>query len=306
MTALSDIDFVIIGAQKSGTTSLHEVLKMHPEIQMPEGKENPVLQRSDLSITQKKEMLRALFTPSDEGVLKGKATPQYMSSRVALESLREINPSVKIIAILRDPVERTFSHFRMERRRAGIDLNFEHEVDRLLDIQNLRIARQTEPTSEAQGDYCVAWSEYGRQLEPYVADFGSANMLVLKTEDLKEFPEQVYKAIFEFLGIQKDWQSPEMGVIFHKGGDKPIINFKKLRRIPILGGVLKAAFNILPPKARYLINTRNIKANAQSARKEFPAVAVRLDRHFSHDTKLLRRIVETRTFSDNGENKDVE
>lgn len=286
------IDFVIIGAQKSGTTSLHEVMKMHPKITMPASKEVPIFNRTDLSPDEIAAKAASLFQGSPAGSLKGKASPQYLPSKTALENLYAINPKMKIIAILRDPVERSYSHFRMVKRRAGEEGDFDHEIFSLLEQDRLIQARATEhENKEDESAYIVAWSEYGRMLEPYFEKFGRENMLILYTRDLEQDGEAVYARIFDFLGIDRSWTAPEMTAVFHKGGDKPIVNVKKLKKIPVFGWLLKTTYNLLPGHLRYLISTRNIRAISKSARDLHPSTSALLDRHFAEDQSKIDRLV---------------
>ena len=287
------LNFVIIGAQKAGTTTLHEVLRKHPEIEMPEGKEHPVLNQPGMTRDRAIESLSALF--SKAGRLRGKATPQYLASEQAAQLLHAVNPDVKVIVIVRDPVERSFSHYRMIMRRRATPLDFKADVDRWLSDEGMNAARTTTcqgPLDELP--YCVAWSEYARMLEPYLEKFGREQILFVQNDQLKSNPQEVFREIFEFLEVDVNWQSPDFGKVFHKGGDQPIIDLKKLKRIPVLGRTLSLLFPYVPSRMKMLINTRNIRSETKSARELYKDEALRLDAHFADDQARLAQMMQLR------------
>jgi len=298
-TTSKPIDFVIVGAQKSGTTSLHEVLNRHPQISMPPSKEAPIFNKPYNDLNELRNDVESLFAGvTHQSVLKGKASPQYLPSTIAREQIFQLNPKTKIIAILRDPVERSLSHYRMLARRGQTNLSFPATVSALLTadhsiLSNKSMANSTLNTTHSEQfevPYILAWSEYARMLKPYIDTFTEENVLILRTEDLKEKPYATYKAILKFLDLDENWTHPSMNQVFHRGGDTPIINFKRLRHVPILGATLKAIFNVLPERAKYLINTRNIKSSNVSARKQFPQIAQQLDMYFHDDQAQVQSL----------------
>ncbi|WP_299734053.1 sulfotransferase [uncultured Tateyamaria sp.] len=291
MRAHDDIDFLIIGAQKSGTTSLHEVMKMHPDITMPVIKEAPVFNDPNLSADDIQTQLKTLFSDAARGTLKGKATPHYLPSQTAIDNIAAINPDIKLIAILRDPVERSFSHFRMNQRRIGQEGDFDAEVMALLDEGALDHARTLPYDARSdEAHYVVAWSEYGRMLDPYFARFPAANILVLSMADLEQDGVALYKRIFAFLGVDSNWTCPEMTQAFHKGGDKKVINTNLIKRLPVVGTLAKSLFHMLPESVRFQIATRNVRPEKKSVRDLYPAACARLDQHFAPDQDRIKAL----------------
>lgn len=266
-------------------------MKMHPQIAMPASKEAPVFNDPALTPDQLRTRLRALFADADNTMLKGKATPQYMPSQTAREALHAVNPDMKIIAILRDPVERSFSHFRMVKRRTGEEGDFDREIKALLTPQAQQAGRQSAFDNRSdETPFIVAWSEYGRMLEPYVDTFGKDNVLVLYMSDLEQDGVALYKRLFDFLGVDSQWTCPEMTQAFHQGGDKKIINTNLIKSIPLVGAVVKFVFHLLPETLRFKITTRNIRPEPKSARALHPETAAALDRHFAPDQARLKSL----------------
>ncbi len=276
------LDFVILGAQKAGTTTLHEVMRGHPELHLPPGKEHPIFNRSDFDPGAAREELAQLFAGGTG--LRGKASPQYLSSGVAPDNLHQLAPDARLIVILRDPVERCFSHYRMVARRSGEVPDFEAMVSRWLDPVELERARAAEHAlGEDELPFCVVWSEYGRMLTRWQEVFDKEQFLLLKTEELKARPEAVFRQVFAFLGVDETWQSPLIGQEFHRGGDAPIVDFRKLKAVPILGPFARWVHSQLSEELQMKINTRNIRVSRKSPRALYPEACARLEAHFASD-----------------------
>ena len=114
---MKPLDFLIIGAQKSGTTSLFKYLNQHPDIAMPADKEAPYFTNDELYSAGWQHYLGNYFTGYDQELLWGTASPQYMSDLRAAERITRDLPNTRLIAILRNPIERAYSHYLMQKRR---------------------------------------------------------------------------------------------------------------------------------------------------------------------------------------------
>lgn len=290
MTSPEPLDFVILGAQKSGTTTLHEVMRHHPGLSMPPGKEAPIFNQEGISPEAIRAQIAALFGPTPG--LRGKATPQYLSSLQARTNLARLAPHARLIVILRDPVERCFSQYRMIARRTGMTRPFPDLLDTWLTDAALTAARQREHRlNEDELPFCVVWSEYGRMMAGYLGAFPREQVLILWLDDLALAPHQTFRRIFRFLGVDPDWTNAAIGEAFHRGGDRAIVDLDKIRRIPALGPALRWVHGRLGADLRMRINTRNIRPTAKSARTLHPDAARRLDAHFAADQALLRRVL---------------
>jgi hypothetical protein len=132
-------------------------------------------------------------------------------------------PDTKLIAILRDPVERTWSHYQMGRRRATEHRAFDEAVNDLLTPEQLARGRTLPVPGHQEGfepesDFYVSWSEYGRVLSSYAALFGEEQLLVLYTEELESDPEGTLDRILAFIGLEPGFRPPTLGQVIHKGG----------------------------------------------------------------------------------------
>ena len=113
------LDFLVAGAQKSGTTALNYYLKRHPYIAFPIKKSLHFFDNDELFAggNVSYEPLHEMFRPARPGSIAGENTPIYLYWRPALPRIRDYNPAMKFIVILRNPIERAFSQWNMQRTR---------------------------------------------------------------------------------------------------------------------------------------------------------------------------------------------
>jgi hypothetical protein len=193
------VGFMIAGTQRAGTTTLHEYLRHHPEICMPEEKELHFFDDEELwrSSPPDYELYRAAFTVEASHRLLGDATPITMYWEPALPRIREYNPAMKLILILRNPITRAYSHWNHERRRGREPLSFR---DALLAERS-----RTEEASPAQlrNSSYVQRGIYTGQLARVWAHFPVEQTLVLRTDDLRTALADVFARVASFLGIAR-------------------------------------------------------------------------------------------------------
>lgn len=225
---MKPLDFLIIGAQKCATTTLFEHLRGHPDIAMPLEKEVPFFTGGDCSPRHWQEFAQAQFRGGREQQLWGKATPQYMSDPDAAARIHQLMPDVKLVAILRDPIERTWSHFRMGQRRDTEQRDFAAAIAALLTEEEILAARSQSLPDHAGGyqseaDFYVAWSEYGRILGEFTSRFDPAQLLVLYTEDLERDPAGTLDRLLAFIGLPVGYRPPTLGEVVHRGGGSNLV-----------------------------------------------------------------------------------
>src|SRR6266700_94646 len=111
------LDFLVAGAQKSGTTALNYYLKRHPQIALPIKKELHFFDNDELFAggNVSYEPLHEMFQPARPGSIAGENTPIYLYWLPALPRIRDYNPAMKFFVILRHPIERAFRLFPRER-----------------------------------------------------------------------------------------------------------------------------------------------------------------------------------------------
>ena len=199
-------DFLIIGAQKAGTTSLFQNLLKHPEVCLPETKE---LHFFDANFYRGPQWYVQQF-PSRMNVerkITGEATPYYLFHPRAAERCFALFPDVRLIVMLRNPVDRAFSHYnhsvRSGREQASFSEALGRENSRLKDETARMIADRTYVSVAHRVYSYVARGMYVDQLGPWVRRFGCEKILLVCTEELDRSPEGEYARIYEFLGIER-------------------------------------------------------------------------------------------------------
>jgi hypothetical protein len=220
---MKPLDFLIIGAQKCATTALFEHLRQHPDVAMPLEKEVPFFTGGDCSPRSWDAFARDHFGDGQSNKLWGKASPQYMCDPKVPGRIRKLMPGVKLVAILRDPIERTWSHFQMAQRRDTEPRNFAEVVESLLAEESRGSARSLPVPDHADGyqseaDFYVAWSEYGRCLQAFNDCFKPGQLLVLYTEELEADPGATLDRLLEFIGLPSGFRPPTLGKVIHRGG----------------------------------------------------------------------------------------
>ena len=208
--AITAPDFVIVGAQRGGTTSLHAYLSAHPQVITPATKELHFL--TDRYERGLDWYLGQFPSELPLGVVTGEATPYALFHPLAPRRLLEIAPAAKSIVLLRNPVDRAYSHYLLERSRGEETLDFAAALDaelERLDGEEARLARDPWYTSafHKHASY-MARGDYARQLERWFAVFPREQILVIRSEDLYERSAETFARIAEFLAINPDTTIP--------------------------------------------------------------------------------------------------
>ncbi|MGH3089705.1 MAG: sulfotransferase domain-containing protein [Rubrobacteraceae bacterium] len=196
-------DFIIFGAQKSGTTSLYRYLIEHPRIAPASAKQVNFFSHDNYG--RGVDWYISRFPSREPGVISGEASPYYMFHPHAPRGISAFDPEVKLIAILRNPVDRTYSHYQHQVRNDREPLSFEEALER----EEKRLAGEAEKMIEDGTYYSkvhrrhsyLARSRYAEQLEVWLSLFPRERMLVLNSEALFENPEPVLDAVTSFLGL---------------------------------------------------------------------------------------------------------
>jgi Sulfotransferase domain len=191
------LDFIVAGAQKSGTTALNYYLKRHPQIALPIKKELHFFDNDELFAggNVSYEPLHEMFRPTRAGSIAGENTPIYLYWRPALPRIREYNPGMKFIVILRNPIERAFSQWNMQRTRRIEPLDFIDAVQ----AEPQRIA-ESAPKQLRKFSY-VDRGRYGEQLERAFRLFPQDKFLVIKYEEFRACQREIVEAVFRFLNL---------------------------------------------------------------------------------------------------------
>ena len=200
-------NFLIIGAPKAGTTSLYDYLREHPQVFMPELKEARFLayqgkgdDRNRWPV-QSLEEYEALFAPVRDEIAIGEATPHYLIYPHVAARIHEMLPGAKLIASLRNPIDRSYSVYQMNLRNQGTNTGVAY-AEALEDDHNLR-------------------ETYADKLGGYFALFPREQLRIILLDDLEAKPEAVMRDLFAFLGVDPAFR-PDLSKISNPGGEPKV------------------------------------------------------------------------------------
>lgn len=221
-------NLIIIGAMKSGTTSLHRYLNMHPDISMTERKElDFFIEHNNWS--KGIRWYESNFTGNAQ--IQGESSPNYtkypQNSGVP-KRMHSIVPDAKLIYILRDPVERIVSQY----------------------IHLYSWNREDKPFAEAvmvnaKSYSYIECSKYHMQLEQFLAYYPKSSILILDMMELQNNRQGTLKQVFQFLGVDDSFYCDEYSKVFHESSKRRKNRLGKfLSRLPKGRGVN----GLLPPQ----------------------------------------------------------
>jgi len=195
-------DFLCLGAQKAGTTTLHELLSQHPNVYLPPIKE---VHYFDLHFDHDSDWYAAHFRVARRHQTCGEISPYYLFHPEAPRRIRSLLPDVKLIVLLRDPVERSISGYYHSMRREYEYLSIEDaftEEERRLASSEKRLSSPGGSHFSHQHHSYLSRSRYELQIQRYQEYFDAEQLLLLRSEDLFLNLAGVWKRITEFLGLK--------------------------------------------------------------------------------------------------------
>lgn len=186
--------FLVIGAAKCGTTSLHSYLAVHPQVFMSEPKELHFFVR-DRGWRKGRAWYEERFAGAGRALARGESSPGYtlhphwpsMPDRMAT-----LLPEARLIYLVRDPVERAISHYANRWLEGG---------ERAPIVRALRRDR-----------LYVDGSRYAFQIDRYLEHYPRERILILRAEDLLERRQDTLRRIFRFIGVDETWSSHELEI----------------------------------------------------------------------------------------------
>ncbi len=197
-------DFVVIGAAKCGTTYFYHLLTKHPHVEPAAAKE---LRFFDLLYEEGTEWYRRCFPEprwkDGRKTISGEGTPSYLFDPHVPERMAKVIPQARLIAMLRNPVDRAYSAYYHRVRNGQDTRSFEETIEApLKDPHHGQLSRGN------YVDYLLHWSRF----------FSDEQMLVLKSEDFFERPQETLKPVLDFLDLP-DWEpeAPELRDKVNKG-----------------------------------------------------------------------------------------
>jgi hypothetical protein len=198
-------DALIIGAQKGGTTSLFNYLVQHPDVLPPFGKE---IHYFDLHYERGVRWYRGRF-PYSHRLSRGKltidASPYYLVHPLAPRRAAQLLPEARLIALLRNPVDRALSHYQHEVRGGRESLSFAEAIERESErLEGEEERLRDDPRYYSASHHRHSYLQRGRyveQLRRWAEHFPRSRLLVLQSEWLFRDPAAASSAVYHFLGL---------------------------------------------------------------------------------------------------------
>ena len=216
-------DFLCIGTQKGGTTYLYELLRCHPEIFLASPKEQHFF---SLYWQKGTNWYANQFLAVSDNQICGEVTPYYLYHPEAPRRIFSVVPEVKLIVLLRDPVERALSQY-FHSRRLGfepleLEAAFDAESDRL-SLSTSTLAEGKSHLSHQQHSY-ISRSRYEEQLDRYFELFAPSQMIILRSEELFSSPDHSWQTLTSFLEV-RSYSCPFYSPVYAGKGESESVSF---------------------------------------------------------------------------------
>lgn len=243
---------------RSGTTALNSYLREHPDIAVSSTKE---VHFFDSFYDRGVDWYREQFPHSQSAQAVGEATPNYMFSITALDRIKETLPDVKLIVMLRNPIDRAYSHYWHDRARGKTKGDFAENVTRELEGND-------------QSLNYLARGRYRTQIEHILERFPATDLHVEVFEDMVVRPDDVYSSVCRFIGVDDSIRPGGLGT--------PVNNFIEFRSLG-----LRRASQKLPGRLRDMIGRLNIKGN-----ESYPPMPTRLRNRLAEEFGVANQGLE--------------
>ncbi len=287
-------NFLVIGAAKAGTTSLYSYLKEHPQIYMSPHKEprffalegKPIDFQGPGDLTRFKfvtniESYRALFEEVSHEVAIGEASPWYLYVPQAPKRIKNYIPNAKLIAILRDPVERAYS-------------NFLHAVSEELEPLNDFMQAMEAEEERIRHNWSYRWHYkqkgfYSVQIKRYYDLFDRDQIRFYLYDDFITSPMSVMQDIFRFLGVNDTFVPNTSQKHNVSRLPKNKVLDKLCRQPNSMKSILKP---FLPSRLRQQVKTNLINLNLQKKPQLLPEVRKQFIEEYREDILRLQELIQ--------------
>jgi len=203
--------FFVIGAMKAGTSSLWMYLFQHPSVYLPRKEPNFFSSKWDMGL----DWYGSLYPEVDGVSARGDISPSYaLEPGGAAARIASLVPSARLIYLLRHPIQRIQAHY----------------------LHDVAARRERRPIEEAVAlsTRFVTASSYAKWIDGYLEHFDRSQLLLIKTEDMRDRREVVLDRVLTHIGLQPGWRPGNLAKEYHRTGDKriPRPGVKLLRKLP--------------------------------------------------------------------------
>lgn len=194
-------NFIIVGAQKAGTTSLYDYITLHPDVVPSYKKEIHYFSKH---YNKSDRWYKAHFKKGRVNQITGEASPYYMFHPLAAARIKKFNPDIKIIVLLRNPAERAYSHYKHQVRAGTENLSFTDAINaesqRLSGQQEYIISLGKNSVNYQHYSYKKR-GEYLEQIQRLEQTFPKKNILTMTSDDFFSDPLSCVHRVWDFFGL---------------------------------------------------------------------------------------------------------
>lgn len=283
-------NFICVGAQKAGTTTLHDILKNHSQIYLPKLKEAHFFDIEERYEKGLEWWVENYFNTYNEEKVMGVMTPEYLYYKEIPEKIfNDLGANTKIVIILRNPVSRAYSHYQMSIRRGFETLDFKIACEE----EKNRIDKDS--FSRNHFSY-ISRGLYYKQVKRYLDLFGEKNVLILSFENdiIKNINSTIIK-LEKFLEIEHEGLNTNI-----QSNSASIPRFKFINKLLYQDSILKKILkkfiktNYLKIKIGLFIDNLNQK-NIKSKKLSEEEKDIVLKKYFYEDIIKLEKLINQKT-----------
>ena len=205
-------DFYILGGQKCGTTSMFMYLTKHPAILSPNAKDIRFFDKYFFKgvnwyrVNFPTKSTKSSLSKNFKRVLTGEATERYLDHPHAADRIKQVTPKAKFIILLRNPIERSYSHYTMIARRNAESLTFEKAIQEKKD----RIVSLYQKMIDDPGYYSDIYFRHGYlhrgiyvdKIKHWMEVFPKEQFLIIQSEEFFKDPSKIYNQVLDFLEVE--------------------------------------------------------------------------------------------------------
>jgi hypothetical protein len=308
------LSFVVIGAARSGTTTLFEHLRSHPDLELPDAKELPYFSHDNRFRVPWDSYAARHFRVADPTKLYGTVTPHFMAGalmssypgvpRPSLPPIEMIPariasvfPDIRLIAILREPVARAIAQCRLMLQLGLEPRSMETALLECMAPEELERAR----TAPNELNSYVAWGEYDRILQGYLRHFPKDQLLIVSTAELHSQPAKLLSRVFRFIGVEGNHLPNDLGAVHRHPLEGRRVRSRgliTLQKRLLFSDLARSSWRRLPALVRTMIWRRYSNAAYRTGLPNKtrapapdlpPELLERLAGHFEPDAQALQK-----------------
>ncbi|MBT40168.1 MAG: sulfotransferase [Deltaproteobacteria bacterium] len=288
------LDFILIGAQKAGTTTLDSWMAQHPEIYLPPQKELNFFALEgkkpdwpgpgddvavDGSVGNRADY-ESIFESAGDAKVNGESSVLYLYSERAPVAIHREFPEARFIVSLRNPIDRAYSafgHLRRDGREPEADFS------KALELEELRISKGWEPLWHYR-----AMGFYGRQLVHWLSYFDRSQFFIVHNSQLRRNPDTAIREIFRFIGVDSVFR-PNLSIESNSSGISRNQQLNDFLNLP--HGFKSILKKIVPLRFGRRVKTLIQKNNLQRLAAMPEELRVQLTKEYAEDQALVEEQV---------------